>query len=133
MTNDTKFVKQGVNIMFNRLCKDEPDYTGPTYFMVSDDTTDVDWEDTEFENASDILPDVDRKLLENFVFDEVNGNLDIQGTLSVTEGNGLLIDGVGIINNDSDDKLIAKSKFDGISKTNNEIFKITLRVKGREE
>lgn len=133
MVNGSIMPKIGVNVMINRLVKSSPDYSVPSHFRVGVTTTDVAWADTELNNSVIILGSDYTKLLESVVIDETNGNIEFNGWLSVTEANGNLLTGFAVVNTDGSEKLITKSKFTGTSKTNTELFKISVKVKIREE
>lgn len=133
MTDGSIVPKVGVNVMLNRLCKEVPDYSNTSSFKVGVDTVTPAWDDTDLDNPVDITTGNLLKQLNNVSFNETDGDVFIQGWLSVTEANGNLLDGFAVFNGDSPNKIITKSKFPSRSKTNTELFKITVRIKLRDK
>lgn len=133
MTDSSIMPKMGVNVMINRLIKEVPDYKRPTRFRVGVTTDDPDWDDTELNDSVEILGGEFTKVLESVTINESTADLFFEGWLSVTEANGNLLTGFAVVNEDTSEKLITKSKFTGQSKTSTELFKITQRVKIREK
>lgn len=133
MTNYSMMVLKGVNVMLNRLTFNEPTNTIPTTFQVGVTTTDVAWGDTALTDAVEIVGGNYFKPLNSITHDETNGNIVYDGWLSVTDANGNLLTGFAVFNDDDPVSLIAKSKFTGISKTNTELFKFSLKIKFRDQ
>ena len=125
--------RMGVNVMMDRLLNEVPNYKRPTRFRVGVTTDNCDWTDTSLNDSVEILGGNYTKILESVTIDEVNAYMEFQGWLSVTEANGNLITGFAVVNEDTAEKLIAKSKFTGVSKTNTELFKISVKVRIKDQ
>ena len=139
-------VKKGVNAMLNRLVKDEPDYNKPSTFMIGVTTTDPAWTDDLLNDRVDIITGFKTKTLHSITINETDTKMVFSGWLSVTEGNGNLLTGFAVTNDnypdgegDPDDEdrytLITKSKFTGISKTDTKLikFNVTVIIQDSEE
>lgn len=145
-------VKKGVNAMLNRLVKDEPDYNQPSTFMIGVTTTDPAWADDLLNDRVDIIRGFKTKTLQSITINETDTKMVFSGWLSVTEGNGNLLTGFAVTNDnysdvevdpddvlvvDDEDRytLITKSKFTGVSKTNTKLikFNVTVIIQDSEE
>jgi hypothetical protein len=133
MTNGSMMPKMGANVMINRLIKEVPDYKPPTHFRVGVTTNDCAWADTELNDSVIILGAEYTKQLESITINETDAYMNFEGWLSVTEANGNLITGFAVVNEDTSEKLITKSKFTGVSKTNTELFKINVKVRIKDQ
>lgn len=125
--------KIGVNVMINRLVKSVPDYNPPSLFRVGVTTDNCVWTDTELNDSVEIIGGLFTKQLESTVISESNGEVVFNAWLSVTEGNGNLLTGIAVVNDDSSEKLIVKAKHPSRSKTNTELFKYSLKVSIKDE
>lgn len=131
--NSSMMPRMGVNVMMDRLVNDSPSYSRPTKFRVGVTTDNCAWTDTSLNDSVAILGTDYTKLLESVTVDETNAYIEFQGWLSVTEANGNLLTGFAVVNEDTAEKLIAKSKFTGVSKTNTELFKISVKVRIKDQ
>ena len=124
--------KVGANLIIDRLMNATPTQSIPSRFRVGVTTDDCAWTDTELNDSVVILAGAYTKTLESVVIDTTNANITFNAWLSVTEANGNLLTGFAIVNTDASEKLVTKSKFTGVSKANNQLFKFSLVMKIRD-
>ena len=121
--------KVGTNVMMNRFCKMVPDYNKPSHFMVGVTTADPAWSDTTLNDAVTISGTSNNKLLHSTTLNETDAEVVFRGRLTTTEANSNTLTGFAVMNDDTTPKLITKSKFTGIAKTNTMLIKFNVKLK----